>query len=88
MSTPVLEERLEEIADLVASTVGGVKAALNRGRSKLATARERPARPRSDDVVRLLHLYVERFNDRDWDGLRQLIAIDARVRERIASPGH
>jgi len=61
MSTPVLEERLEEIADLVESTVGGVKAALNRGRSKLATARERlaPARPRSDDVVRLLHLYVE-----------------------------
>jgi len=56
-----LKERLEEIADLVESTVGGVKAALNRGRSKLATARERlaPARPRSDDVVRLLHLYVE-----------------------------
>ena len=33
----VFEYSLEEIADLVDSTVGGVKAALNRGRAKLAT---------------------------------------------------
>src|SRR5262245_17340160 len=32
----VLDYTLEEIAELVDSTVGGVKAALNRGRSKLA----------------------------------------------------
>src|SRR5215831_13733059 len=32
----VLDYSLEEIADLIDSTVGGVKAALNRGRSKLA----------------------------------------------------
>jgi len=27
----------------------------------------------------LLHLYVERFNQRDWDGLRELISADARL---------
>jgi RNA polymerase sigma-70 factor (ECF subfamily) len=28
----------------------------------------------------LLHLYVDRFNRRDWDGLRELISADARIR--------
>src|SRR3979411_1928838 len=36
----VFEYTLEEIAELVSSTVGGVKAALNRGRSKLAASPE------------------------------------------------
>src|SRR5262249_21544453 len=36
--------------------------------------------PASDpDTARILHLYVERFNRRDWDGLRELIAADARL---------
>jgi RNA polymerase sigma-70 factor, ECF subfamily len=36
----VFDYTLEEIAELVGSTVGGVKAALNRGRSKLAALPE------------------------------------------------
>jgi RNA polymerase sigma-70 factor (ECF subfamily) len=32
----VFDDSLEEVTDLVASTVGGVKPALNKGRSKLA----------------------------------------------------
>jgi RNA polymerase sigma-70 factor (ECF subfamily) len=79
----VFDYSLEEIAELVDSTVGGVKAALNRGRSKLATMPAAPstsARARTPDSTRLLHLYVERFNQRDWDGLRELIADDARLR--------
>jgi RNA polymerase sigma-70 factor, ECF subfamily len=78
----VFDYTLEEIAELVDSTVGGVKAALNRGRSKLAGVPERPMSPRStsEEESRLLHLYVERFNQRDWDGLRELIADDARLR--------
>lgn len=79
----VFDYSLEEIADLVDSTVGGVKAALNRGRYKLA---ERPTRisspsppPRTTEDAALLRLYVERFNARDWDGLRELIAADARL---------
>ena len=42
----VFDYSLEETAELVDSTVGGVKAALNRGRSKLASQREQSeARP-------------------------------------------
>lgn len=78
----VFDYSLEEIAELVDSTVGGVKAALNRGRSKLPASPEPAAarRPKDPDLARLLHLYVERFNRRDWDGLRELIAADARLR--------
>jgi RNA polymerase sigma-70 factor (ECF subfamily) len=79
----VLDYSLEEIAALVGSTVGGVKAALNRGRSKLAALPDRkpfPARATNPETSQLLHQYVERFNQRDWDGLRELIAADARMR--------
>ncbi|MGD1066695.1 MAG: RNA polymerase subunit sigma-70, partial [Vulcanimicrobiaceae bacterium] len=31
------------------------------------------------DTVRLLELYVERFNRRDWDALRDLISADAKL---------
>src|SRR5438876_4804705 len=86
----VLDYSLEEIAELVDSTVGGVKAALNRARSKLAALPQRSTPPRapSADVVRLLHLYVERFNRRDWNGVRELVAADARLRvaDRFAGP--
>jgi len=91
----VFDYSLEEIADLVDSSVGGVKAALSRGRSKLvkpppappASARSR----RADDsaaATQLLELYVDRFNRRDWDGLRELIAADAQVRvaDRFVGP--
>jgi RNA polymerase sigma-70 factor (ECF subfamily) len=78
----VFDYSLEEIAELVGSTVGGVKAALHRGRSKLPASPEpgAPRRAKDAEEARLLHLYVERFNRRDWDGLRELIAADARLR--------
>jgi RNA polymerase sigma-70 factor, ECF subfamily len=76
----VFDYSLEEIAELVDSTVGGVKAALNRGRSKLASLNERPATPRpTPQNQEILRLYVERFNRQDWDGLRELISADARL---------
>lgn len=77
----VFEYSLEEIAGLVDSTVGGVKAALNRGRSKLASLEDAPAAPRvaTPEHKQILQLYVERFNRRDWDGLRDLISADARL---------
>jgi RNA polymerase sigma-70 factor (ECF subfamily) len=84
----VFDYSLEEIAELVDSTVGGVKAALNRGRAKLA-AGDRPA-PRTSTAqnTEILRLYVNRFNSRDWDGLRELISADARllVADRYAGP--
>jgi RNA polymerase sigma-70 factor (ECF subfamily) len=92
----VFDYSLEEIAELVGSTVGGVKAALNRGRSKLAslpqpqpaTQPAAPARAANPELSQLLHLYVERFNRRDWDGLRELISADAhlRVADRFIGP--
>ena len=78
----VFDYSLDEIADLVGSTVGGVKAALNRGRSKLATMHQAPkSNPVANpQTLELLGLYVDRFNRRDWDGLRALISADARLR--------
>ena len=78
----IFDYSLEEIADLVDSTVGGVKAALSRGRAKLATLRDSsPAGPvASSEALALLRLYVERFNRRDWDGVRELASADARLR--------
>ena len=77
----VFDYSLEEIAELVDSTVGGVKAALNRGRSKLASVNERAAAPRGaiPQKQEIRRLYVERFNRQDWDGLRELISADARL---------
>src|ERR1051326_799218 len=84
----VFDYSLEEIAELVDSTVGGVKAALNRARSKLAQSspETKPARSVSPELKRLMQLYVERFNRRDWDGVRELVSADARlnVAERFA----
>lgn len=86
----VFDYTLEEIADLVSSSVGGVKAALSRGRAKLAALPD-PVRSHGDvspELSRLLHLYVDRFNKRDWEGLRELISADARLRvaDRFAGP--
>jgi RNA polymerase sigma-70 factor, ECF subfamily len=77
----VFEYSLEEIAELVDSTVGGVKAALNRGRSKLESLQVLPTAPRvsTPENRQILQLYVNRFNSRDWDGLRELISADARL---------
>jgi RNA polymerase sigma-70 factor (ECF subfamily) len=78
----VFDYSLEEIAELVDSTVGGVKAALNRGRSKLAAPPARTTRQGDahEPTRRLLQLYVQRFNARDWERVRALIAADARLR--------
>ncbi len=86
----IFDYTLEEIAELVGSTVGGVKAALNRGRSKLAASPEpvRSHREVNPELSRLLHLYVDRFNNRDWEGLRELVSADARLRvaDRFGGP--
>jgi RNA polymerase sigma-70 factor, ECF subfamily len=77
----VFDYSLEEIAELVDTTVGGVKAALNRGRMKLASlhAPSQPARSPNPELARIMQLYVDHFNRRDWDGVRELISADARL---------
>src|SRR5579864_1578890 len=84
----VFDYSLEEIAELVDSTVGGVKAALNRARTKLtgSSPDAKPARSVSPELQRVMQLYVERFNRREWAGVRELLSDDARlnVAERFA----
>src|SRR6266850_3118237 len=84
----VFDYSLEEIAELVDSTAGGVKAALNRARTKLVESPPpaKSARSASPELTRIMQLYVDRFNRRDWDGVRELTSADARlnVAERFA----
>lgn len=77
----VFDYSLEEIAELVDSTVGGVKAALNRGRAKLASSPvpSPSLRSANPELAQIMQLYVDRFNRRDWDGVRELISADARL---------
>jgi RNA polymerase sigma-70 factor (ECF subfamily) len=84
----VFDYSLEDIAQLVDSTVGGVKGALNRARTKLAASSPSPksARSVSPELKQIMRLYVDRFNRRDWEGVRELTSADARlnVLERFA----
>ena len=74
----VLQYRLAEVAEVVDSTVGGVKAALHRARTKLRTLQAAPSHVELDLRQRnLLEAYVECFNRRDWDALHRLIQADA-----------
>jgi len=76
----VLQYRLAEVAEVVDSTVGGVKAALHRGRAKLRALHAAPSQVELDRQQRkLLEAYVECFNRRDWDALRHLIQADAKL---------
>jgi RNA polymerase sigma-70 factor, ECF subfamily len=76
----VLDYPLAEVAEMVDSTVGGVKAALHRGRAKLRRLHQAPLAVELDRQQRtLVEAYVECFNRQDWDALRRLIQADARV---------
>ncbi len=75
----VFDHSLEETASLTGSTVGGVKAALHRGRGKLQRAEAETPPPRRP-LPEVARLYAERFARRDWDGVRALLAEAARVR--------
>ena len=71
----------EELAATLSTTVPAVKAALVRGRRALAEAKaaEATAAPLSAELRTTLERYVERFNARDWDGLRALLAKDVEL---------
>lgn len=73
----VLDYSLEEVAEIIDSTVGGTKAALHRARKKLRNAEPAPAvdLPHRD----LVAAYLDRFNRRDWPGVLALIRADVEV---------
>ena len=78
----VLDESLIEIAALLGLTVDAVKGHLARGRARLREINAQPgprpdARPASAAVTR----YVALFNQRDWEGLRALLADDVKLNQ-------
>jgi RNA polymerase sigma-70 factor (ECF subfamily) len=79
----VLGLSLHETCDVTGATLAATKAALHRGRAQLkmlATAPEDAAPLTLDaDDERRLRLYVDRFNERDFDAVRDLIAEDIQL---------
>ena len=80
----VLGYEAEEAAQVMESTVPAIKAALHRGRVRLREISEQPADAApppalSQQDQALLKAYADRFNARDWDGLRDLLAGDAQL---------
>ncbi|HEY3919209.1 MAG TPA: sigma-70 family RNA polymerase sigma factor [Stellaceae bacterium] len=79
----VLGYSLDEIAGVTAATVPSIKAALHRGRARLKELanepedRPLPVLPPAEQA-RLTH-YIDRFNARDFDALRDLLAEDVRL---------
>lgn len=61
----VFEFSLEEIADQLFTTVGGVKAALSRGRAALKAAAEPPPAPRAGPSAALVDRFIDAFNSAD-----------------------
>jgi RNA polymerase sigma-70 factor, ECF subfamily len=79
----VLGYSIEEIAAMTGTTVAAVKAALHRGRTGLRTIATEPpdhrvpALPTAERAR--LAAYVERFNARDFDRVRDMLAEDVRL---------
>ncbi len=79
----VLGHTVQEVAHITGSTVPAVKAALHRGRARL---KEIAREPEDLPVVTLapperarLARYVDRFNARDFDAIRAMLADDVRL---------
>jgi RNA polymerase sigma-70 factor, ECF subfamily len=79
----VLGYSLQEISQVIDGSIPAVKAALNRGRARLRElAREpdnRPAPVLAEPQRSLLAAYVERFNARDFDAIRDMLAEEVRL---------
>ncbi len=78
----ILDEPLADIALLLDLTVDSVKAHLARGRARLREINGKASqfpeiKPPSTAVAR----YVALFNQRDWDGLRALLADDVKLNQ-------
>jgi RNA polymerase sigma-70 factor, ECF subfamily len=79
----VLGHSLEEISEVLESTVPAVKANLHRGRQRLvdlaAEPDDRPPPVLAEDDRQRLAAYVARFNARDFDALRAQLADEVKV---------
>jgi RNA polymerase sigma-70 factor (ECF subfamily) len=75
----VLDHSLDDIAAITSTSLGAVKAALHRGRAKLARTGPPPPRRLTAGDRALVERYLAAFNRRDWDGVLAILASDARL---------
>jgi RNA polymerase sigma-70 factor, ECF subfamily len=80
----VLGYALDEAAQVMGTTLPAVKAALHRGRVRLRELAQQPddaapPAPLSASDQALLTAYAERFNARDFDGLRDMLGEEVRL---------
>jgi RNA polymerase sigma-70 factor (ECF subfamily) len=79
----VLGYSLQEIGEVLGSTVPAVKAALHRGRTRLReladVPEDRPSPALSSLERSRLWTYVDRFNARDFDAVRDMLAEEVRL---------
>jgi RNA polymerase sigma-70 factor (ECF subfamily) len=79
----VLGYSLHEIGEITTSSIPAIKAALHRGRARLRElAREpdeRPVPALAEPERARLAVYVERFNARDFDALRDMLADEVKL---------
>ena len=81
--TDVIGHSLREVGEIMETTIPAVKAALHRGRTRLRTL----ADSRDDDAEltltdqehERLRRYIDRFNARDFDAVRDLLTEDVRL---------
>jgi len=75
----VLGYSADEAAAILDTSVAGLKAALHRGRARLRDAADAGPAPALDDadLARLQH-YADRFNARDFDAIRAMMAEEVR----------
>jgi RNA polymerase sigma-70 factor (ECF subfamily) len=79
----VLGYSLQEIGSILESTIPAVKAALHRGRERLrllaAAPEDVPVPVLAAEQLALLVRYVDHFNARDFDAIRDLLADEVRL---------
>ena len=79
----VLGYSLDEIGGVTGATVAGVKAALHRGRTRLRELAQEgddaPVPVLAASERALLAAYVDRFNARDFDAVRDMLADEVRL---------
>jgi RNA polymerase sigma-70 factor, ECF subfamily len=79
----VLGYSLEEIGGIMDSSTPAVKAALHRGRERLRELSLEPDDVRPPALAEpertLLGIYVDRFNSRDFDAIREMLAEEVRL---------
>ena len=81
--TDVLGYSPQEVSDVMGSSIAAVKSALQRGRTRLRELAQepddRPPPALSEPERARLTTYVERFNARDFDTVRSMLADDVKL---------